>query len=676
MPSTATSILDGLSTSVAVKAPCRTVATSNVTLAGLQSISGYTTLDGDRVLVKGQSNAVENGIYVASSGSWTRAKDADGNRDLVQGTRVLVRSTTVDGVEYELTTANPIVIGTTALTFTLRYGANATYDQTDAEIAAGLTLADSSFPPGRGQRYSSLADAIAQLAEGGDQVELERDATYTISAKISLSNLSNFRISGNGATIKAANGMTVGSATQLLHLTNCTDFVIEALKIDGNRANRTPAETSSHLLQLTDCQKFTLRNVRADNATTDGIRLEASDDTNTATFCRDFVIDNCHVDNAYRNGLGIINAWDGVVIGGSYTNTNGTAPEAGVDVESNNTATDPGNRSIRFVGARFTGNEGYGLQLSVKDNATAMEIHGCYFSDNDLGGIVVGAPATIIGSEFENFTASGAVGVAVTANTFSGVRIISSTFRTFTAPAAACIDDGSTSALMQVIGCRFVNVVTAIDASGSRLVATDNDIDTCSAIGISVGTGTKASVKGNRINAATGRAIFSTGTYGEYVGNRCSDVATVSGAYIQAEGAGNVITHNTCEAATAQATTIGIRAHYDGTAVAFNRFINLHTTNPISMQGSEAVGSALVAFNSGGTANVSKQVKTTQLQLQTAVLQNNAAAGASGEVVLGNLTQTTVGAAGAASALPATPTGYLRFFIGSTEFVLPYYARA
>jgi hypothetical protein len=37
-------------------------------------------------------------------------------------------------------------------------------------------------------------------------------------------------------------------------------------------------------------------------------------------------------------------------------------------------------------------------------------------------------------------------------------------------------------------------------------------------------------------------------------------------------------------------------------------------------------------------------------------------------------TQTTVGAAGGASALPATPTGYLPIDIGGTIFVLPYYA--
>lgn len=50
-----------------------------------------------------------------------------------------------------------------------------------------------------------------------------------------------------------------------------------------------------------------------------------------------------------------------------------------------------------------------------------------------------------------------------------------------------------------------------------------------------------------------------------------------------------------------------------------------------------------------------------------------AASGAANKVTFGNATQTTVGAAGGASALPATPSGYLRLFVGTTEFVIPYY---
>jgi len=49
-------------------------------------------------------------------------------------------------------------------------------------------------------------------------------------------------------------------------------------------------------------------------------------------------------------------------------------------------------------------------------------------------------------------------------------------------------------------------------------------------------------------------------------------------------------------------------------------------------------------------------------------------------IILGDLvlasptTQTTVGAAGGASALPATPTGYLTVMVGNTPYVIAYYA--
>lgn len=46
-----------------------------------------------------------------------------------------------------------------------------------------------------------------------------------------------------------------------------------------------------------------------------------------------------------------------------------------------------------------------------------------------------------------------------------------------------------------------------------------------------------------------------------------------------------------------------------------------------------------------------------------------------GDLTLGSpTTQTTVGGAGGASALPATPTGYLTVNLGNGPVVIPYYA--
>lgn len=56
-------------------------------------------------------------------------------------------------------------------------------------------------------------------------------------------------------------------------------------------------------------------------------------------------------------------------------------------------------------------------------------------------------------------------------------------------------------------------------------------------------------------------------------------------------------------------------------------------------------------------------------ELQSVQTQINQAA-------LSPKTQTTVGAAGSASALPATPEGYVSFTLRGVEYVMPFYAKS
>ena len=72
-------MLDGVSTSVAIKPAVNAVATSNITLSGEQTVGGRACVEGDRVLCIAQTDAVDNGIYVVSTGQWQRALDFDGS---------------------------------------------------------------------------------------------------------------------------------------------------------------------------------------------------------------------------------------------------------------------------------------------------------------------------------------------------------------------------------------------------------------------------------------------------------------------------------------------------------------------------------------------------------------------------------------------------------------------
>lgn len=77
---------------IAIKSPVRAVAKTAITLSGLaQNPDGVTLAANDRVLVAGQADPIQNGIYVAASGAWTRSTDADGANELASGTLVSVR---------------------------------------------------------------------------------------------------------------------------------------------------------------------------------------------------------------------------------------------------------------------------------------------------------------------------------------------------------------------------------------------------------------------------------------------------------------------------------------------------------------------------------------------------------------------------------------------------------
>ena len=64
--------------------PVKTVSEANVDVAtgGLIAVNGYTVQDGDRVLLLGQTVTTEDGIYLARSGAWERAEDAEVGDDL------------------------------------------------------------------------------------------------------------------------------------------------------------------------------------------------------------------------------------------------------------------------------------------------------------------------------------------------------------------------------------------------------------------------------------------------------------------------------------------------------------------------------------------------------------------------------------------------------------------
>lgn len=91
---------------------------TTLTLTGLQTLDDIALSQDDRVLVRAQTNAALNGIYLASTGSWPRSSDADEDAEVTNGLYTLVATGTLFGGNgYLLTTGDPITVGTTDLNF-------------------------------------------------------------------------------------------------------------------------------------------------------------------------------------------------------------------------------------------------------------------------------------------------------------------------------------------------------------------------------------------------------------------------------------------------------------------------------------------------------------------------------------------------------------------------------
>jgi len=133
--------VDAVKQSLDIKDSVRVASTANIDIANDlengDTLDGVTLATGDRVLLKNQSTASENGIYVVvASGAASRSEDANASADVTSGMFVWVEEGTANADQgYVLTTNDTINLNTTSLTFTQFSGAG--------QITAGIGMTKS-----------------------------------------------------------------------------------------------------------------------------------------------------------------------------------------------------------------------------------------------------------------------------------------------------------------------------------------------------------------------------------------------------------------------------------------------------------------------------------------------------------------------------------------------------
>lgn len=204
------------------KQAVRVITVTNVTLSGgaPSQVDSVNLSAGDRVLVNGQNTGSQNGIYevetvgTGSNGTWVRSTDTNATGELEAGTIVMVTEGTVyKDTQWKLTTNNPIVIGTTALTF-----------EQNSAFAFGNVYAN-----GTAVLANTVGDVLTLTA--GNNIEITgNNATKSVTigvTGISLNSISNG--TSNVNVVSSGGNVTVGIGGTA----NVAEFSTGGLKVTG-----------------------------------------------------------------------------------------------------------------------------------------------------------------------------------------------------------------------------------------------------------------------------------------------------------------------------------------------------------------------------------------------------------------------------------------------------------
>ncbi len=229
---------------------------------------------------------------------------------------------------------------------------------------------------------TAAIQAAIEVVAGTGGTLLVPDGTYMINAILNnyqglqLRSNMTFRMS-SGAVLKA---IPNGSANySILLLPRVSNVNIIGGTLEGDRSTHTGTGGESGMgIFVASSQNVYIEGVTAKECWGDGFYVGGSAGTTNITLC------NVVADHNRRQGLSVVYA-DGVVVKNStFKNTQGTLPEAGIDIEPNAGETVA---NMQILGCTFTNNSGGGIQ-----NGLALGDRGIAFAKNVLidGNVMVG----------------------------------------------------------------------------------------------------------------------------------------------------------------------------------------------------------------------------------------------------------------------------------------------
>ncbi len=207
--------------------PVKAATTSAIALTGLQTIDGVALAVNDRVLVKDQSTPSENGIYLVSSGAWSRAADYNAVNEINQSAVLVLAGGVANGKGSFIQTSTISTLGD-AINFTPFSGPVVNSAGNGISLAAGGTV---SVKEAAGLTFDAGGNLIIDLASNGGLMTTVDNSTSSTapSAQLALANV------GTAGTYRSVTTDAKGRVVAGSNPTTLAGFgITDAVKITGD----------------------------------------------------------------------------------------------------------------------------------------------------------------------------------------------------------------------------------------------------------------------------------------------------------------------------------------------------------------------------------------------------------------------------------------------------------
>ncbi|MCL4215650.1 MAG: right-handed parallel beta-helix repeat-containing protein [Candidatus Hydrogenedentes bacterium] len=201
-----------------------------------------------------------------------------------------------------------------------------------------------------------------------------------------------------GVEVVAKKDEFKGTGDSLFRAANCSNIIMRGynatLRMHKSDYAAAPYKKGEWrmVLAFTSCTNVLVEGLTLASSGGDGIYLGVSN--KDQPYCKDVVIRDVTCDDNYRQGISVISAENLLIENCRLTNTSGTGPAAGIDLEPNHESERLVNCVIR--NCYIAGNEGAGLQVYLRplDSTSpplSVLFDRCFVDGGDSPGIMVAA---------------------------------------------------------------------------------------------------------------------------------------------------------------------------------------------------------------------------------------------------------------------------------------------